>query len=178
MTPPVGHPAHLGTCIAGHPGCECRRQPGRRARRGWVRTALLALLVERPMHGYEMISELADRTGGAWRPSPGSVYPTLQALEDDALVTVRSDSGKRLYTLTDAGRRATDPSRSSALWDSMAAAVPKDAPDDLPLRESAGQLIGALDQVLLTGTSGQKVRVAGALDETRRTVYRILAAET
>ena len=78
---------------------------GRRAGRGDIRAAILALLVEEPMHGYQIIQELAERTGGVWRPSPGSVYPTLQQLEDEELVReTASESGKRVYELTDAGR--------------------------------------------------------------------------
>ena len=136
---------------------------------------MLALLAERPMHGYEMISELAERTGGGWRPSPGSVYPTLQALEQEGLVTARADSDRRLYTLTDAGRLAVEESGTSAPWDELGAPVPQEVADDLPLRQTAGQFIGALDQVLLVGTPEQRARVAGLLDEARRSVYRILA---
>ena len=69
-----------------------------------VRPALLALLLERPMHGYEMIQELEARTGGVWRPSPGSVYPTLQLLEDEGLIAGEEGEGRRRFTLTDAGR--------------------------------------------------------------------------
>src|SRR5687768_15394224 len=79
------------------------RGRGRRGRRGDVRTALLALLSERPMHGYEMIQELDERTGGIWRPSPGSVYPTLQMLEDEGLVASTQSEGRKLFTLTDEG---------------------------------------------------------------------------
>jgi DNA-binding PadR family transcriptional regulator len=77
----------------------------RRVRRGNVRAAVLALLIEQPMHGYQMIQELSRRSGGHWSPSPGSIYPTLQMLEDEGLVTSRaSEDGKRLYDLTEAGR--------------------------------------------------------------------------
>src|SRR5262249_58221760 len=80
--------------------------PGRgrgRGRGGNVRAAVLTLLRERPMHGYEMIQQLDERTGGMWRPSPGSVYPTLQLLEDEGLITSEHTEGKRLYSLTAAG---------------------------------------------------------------------------
>src|SRR5512146_541265 len=80
-----------------------RGGPGRRARRGDVRAAALALLRERPMHGYEMIQELEERTDGVWRPSPGAVYPALQLLEDQGLVTADAEAGKRLFSLTDTG---------------------------------------------------------------------------
>lgn len=77
----------------------------RRARRGNVRAAILALLSEQPMHGYQMIQELSRRSGGAWTPSPGSIYPTLQMLDDEGLVaSSQSPSGKHMFELTDAGR--------------------------------------------------------------------------
>ena len=80
---------------------------GRRAGRGDIRAAILALLAEEPMHGYQIIQELTERTGGVWRPSPGSVYPTLQQLEDEELVRESApESGKRVYELTDDGRKA------------------------------------------------------------------------
>ena len=89
----------------GHGGPGGPGEHGRgRGRRGNVRAAVLALLTERPMHGYEMIQELDARTGGVWRPSPGSVYPTLQLLEDEGAIASASDGGRKAYTLTDTGR--------------------------------------------------------------------------
>ena len=76
----------------------------KRARRGLIRGAILHLLAERPMHGYELINELEQRTGGRWKPSPGSVYPTLSALEDEGLITAVETDGKKRYELTEAGR--------------------------------------------------------------------------
>src|SRR5256885_5126748 len=75
----------------------------RRARRGDVRTAILALLDEKPAHGYDLIKELDERSGGMWQPSPGSVYPTLQLLEDQGLLTSEEVDGKRVYSITDQG---------------------------------------------------------------------------
>ena len=77
-----------------------------RVRRGDVRSAILALLDDRPMHGYEMIQELEERTGGRWTPSAGSIYPTLQLLEDEGLVTPEEVEGRKVYSLTDAGKEA------------------------------------------------------------------------
>jgi len=76
----------------------------RRARRGSIRVSVLRLLNERPMHGYELIQEFEQRTGGRWRPSPGSVYPTLAQLEDEGLVTATDVEGRKRFELTDAGR--------------------------------------------------------------------------
>ena len=76
----------------------------RRMRRGDIRTAVLAVLDEQPRHGYEVIQALEDKTGGAWRPSPGSVYPTLQLLEDEGLARSSEREGKKVYELTEEGR--------------------------------------------------------------------------
>ena len=100
---------------------------GPRAGRGDIRAAILVLLGEQPMHGYQIIQELTERTGGVWRPSPGSVYPTLQQLEDEELVReTASESGKRVYELTDAGRElasATTPPWSAVAGESEDALV-------------------------------------------------------
>src|SRR5512133_3163067 len=81
------------------------RHGGRgRAPRGDVRTAVLLLLAEEPMHGYQLMQAISDRTGGRWTPSPGAIYPTINQLEDEGLVTITAESGRKLVTLTDAGR--------------------------------------------------------------------------
>src|SRR3954471_12060662 len=85
---------------------EMRGRGRHRVRRGDVRSAVLALLDDRPMHGYEMITELDERTGGRWRPSAGSIYPTLQLLEDEGLVTAEEVDGRKVYSLTDSGKEA------------------------------------------------------------------------
>jgi hypothetical protein len=77
---------------------------GPKARRGDVRAAILAVLAEQPMNGYQIIQEIAERSGGVWKPSPGSIYPTLQQLEDEGLVTADAATGRRTFTLTDEGR--------------------------------------------------------------------------
>src|ERR671910_2015970 len=92
---------------------------GPRAGRGDIRAAILVLLAVEPMHGYQIIQELTERTGGVWRPSPGSVYPTLQQLQDEELVReTASESGKRVYELTDAGREQA--SETTPPWQSVA----------------------------------------------------------
>jgi DNA-binding PadR family transcriptional regulator len=147
------------------------RGRGRRMRRGNVRAALLALLAERPMHGYEMIQELENRTGGVWRPSPGSVYPTLQMLEDEGLVTSKGDGGKRLFVPTDAGR-AEAAELKVAPWDEVATEAGEGA---MQAQEAVGQLIMALQQVMATGTEDQRTRALGLITDTRRKLYGILA---
>src|SRR3954470_18735766 len=100
------HPPHRGHQFDDAArGPRPHRRGGRgRAPRGDVRTAVLMLLDEQAMHGYQLMQAIAERTGGAWTPSPGAVYPTINQLEDEGLVTVTADAGRRLVTLTDTGR--------------------------------------------------------------------------
>src|SRR5512142_730506 len=83
-----------------------RRGRGRRGRapRGDVRTAVLLLLAEQPRHGYQLMQAIGDRSGGRWTPNPGAIYLTISQLEDDGLLTVTAEAGRKLATLTDAGR--------------------------------------------------------------------------
>ncbi|MFD0902810.1 PadR family transcriptional regulator [Actinomadura sediminis] len=155
----------------GHRGGGRGGRGGRRTRRGNVRAALLALLAERPMHGYEMIQELDERTGGVWRPSPGSVYPTLQMLEDEGLVTSREDGGKRLFELTDTGR-AEAAEQTTAPWEEVTDAAGENV---LRGREAVGQLMGALQQVMAVGSETQKARALDVVNDARRRIYGILA---
>lgn len=82
---------------------------------GELHLVLLALLAGRPMHGYELMSELAERTGGGYRPSPGSIYPAVRALEDEGLLEGRAEDDRRVYRLTPAGRRALAARRSDVV---------------------------------------------------------------
>lgn len=143
---------------------------GRRGRRGDVRAAILALLAEKPRHGYEIIGEIGERSGGFWRPSPGSVYPTLQLLADEGLVRSSEDGGKRLFELTDEGRAATE-KQGSPPWEQFTSDVD---PSEVALREATGALMGAAQQVSQVGTSAQKTRAVEVLDEARRALYGIL----
>jgi DNA-binding PadR family transcriptional regulator len=145
-------------------------------RRGWIREAILALLAERPMHGYEMISELAMRTGNTWRPSPGSVYPTLQSLEDEGLISAEAEGGKRSYALTETGRRAAAafPDQPPP-WEGLGRA-PDTGQEDL--RRAADLLLGAVGQVVLAGTAEQKVLATQVLTRARRALYATLADDS
>ena len=145
-----------------------------RARRGDVRAALLALLAERPMHGYEMIRELDERTGGLWKPSPGSVYPTLQLLEEEALVTGDEVEGKRRFTLTDAGREAVAEQTGPSPWEQVTEGV--DA-EQLALRDGVFQVMAATRQLAQTGTAEQRRRGGEILADARRKLYGILAED-
>ncbi|MFT4245433.1 MAG: PadR family transcriptional regulator [Micrococcaceae bacterium] len=76
-----------------------------RARRGDISSHILMLLADKPMHGYEIITKLEEQSGGMWRPSPGSVYPTLQLLEEQELVTSEKQGKKKVYSVTEAGEK-------------------------------------------------------------------------
>ncbi|HZO05016.1 MAG TPA: PadR family transcriptional regulator [Solirubrobacterales bacterium] len=152
-----------------------RGRGGMRARRGDVRAAILALLAERPMHGYEMIKELEERTQGAWTPSAGSIYPTLQMLEDEGLVRGEESEGKRRFALTDAGQtEQTEKAGEQTPWDAVRADA---APEAINLKDSMGKLNHAIAQSFHAADEGQQQRVRELLDETRRKIYAILAEE-
>ena len=147
---------------------------GRRAGRGDIRAAIIALLAEHPMHGYQIIREIAERSEGAWTPSPGSVYPTLQQLTDEGLVRSAETDGKRVYELTDEGR-ARAGSRSGALpWEEAA----EDADDDLvALRDLAFQVMAATRQVAHAGSKEQLAAAQEILRGARKSLYRLLAED-
>lgn len=149
-------------------------QRGPKARRGDVRAAILAVLAEQPMNGYQIIQEIAERSGGMWKPSPGSIYPTLQQLEDEGLVTADAESGRRAYALTDEGRTyvAEHADEVSAPWAAMTAAGEDDADGLKPL---VGQVAAAMWQVISVGTPDQQAKAREALTDLRRTLYSILA---
>jgi len=147
---------------------------GQRARRGDIRAATLALLDERPMHGYEMIKEIEGRTNGVWRPSAGSIYPTLQLLEDEGLIRGEESEGKRRFTLTDSGREAAEARKGPLPWDQVNAGANA---AEVNLGQSFRALWAAVQQVSRAGSDEQAVRVRDLLDETRRGIYAILAED-
>ena len=142
-------------------------------RRGDIRTALLAVLDEAPGHGYELIQRIDEKSGGGWRPSPGSVYPTLQQLQDEDLVReTASDSGKRIYELTDAGRElsaATTPPWTAVTGESEDALV--------ALRDLAHQVMAATRQVAHAGSTSHIEAAQEVLRDARKKLYRLLADE-
>ena len=146
---------------------------GARRGRGDIRAAILALLVEEPMHGYQIIQELAERTGGVWRPSPGSVYPTLQQLEDEELVReTASESGKRVYELTDAGREQA--AGAPAPWTAVAG---ENESELMTLHDLAHQVLAAARQVAHAGTAAQIEAAQAVLRDARKALYRLLAED-
>ncbi|MEW2121110.1 PadR family transcriptional regulator [Streptomyces sp. NPDC005474] len=151
-----------------------RGGPRGRARRGDVRASILALLKDRPMHGYEMIQEIAERSAGAWKPSPGSVYPTLQLLEDEGLIVNESEGGKKLFALTESGRAAADEG-PDAPWEEAGRGVDWEALNDI--RQAGFGLMEAFGQVWKTGTKEQREKALAVINEARKKLYLILADE-
>ncbi|MFJ8649365.1 PadR family transcriptional regulator [Streptomyces sp. NPDC093546] len=169
--PGFGGGPFRGGPFGGGPG----RGGGRgRARRGDVRASILALLKDRPMHGYEMIQEIAERSGGAWRPSPGSVYPTLQLLEDEGLIVSESDGGKKLFTLSDAGRAEAE-AGPEAPWEEAGRGVDWEALNEI--RQAGTGLFEAFGQVWKTGNAEQRQKALAVVNDARKKLYLILADE-
>jgi DNA-binding PadR family transcriptional regulator len=138
-------------------------------RRGDVRTALLAVLAERPGHGYEIIQALEEKSGGAWRPSPGSVYPTLQQLEDEGLVTSNQQGGKRVYELTDEGRAESTRRLEEA------GRPPWDDAGSGNLRSALRLFVLAYKQIEVAGNAAQAEQATKIMDDARKQLYRLLA---
>lgn len=146
-----------------------------RMARGDVRAAVLALLAERPMHGYQIIQEIDERSDGAWKPSPGSVYPTLQLLADEGLIAAEESSGRKTYSLTDAGRvEAEAAADRAAPWEASGS---KDSGRTTELPKAGAKLAQAVGQVARGGTPAQVAAATEVLDEARRRIYSILAEE-
>ncbi len=147
---------------------------GPKAGRGDVRAAILALLREGPRNGYQIMSEIEERSGGAWRPSPGAVYPALQQLADEGLIEAEESAGRRAFSLTDEGRRYVEenPEMARAAWESMT----QDEPGEVPgLFVQAARLGGTIVQVAHAGTPEQVHAAEQLLEQTRRRIYQILA---
>jgi DNA-binding PadR family transcriptional regulator len=156
-------------------GGRARRGRGRRggrARRGDVRAAVLQLLEEEPMHGYQLMDAIRERTQGRWTPSPGAIYPTIAQLEDEGLVTVTADSGRKLVALTAQGRTEAETLRTNE-GDPFTEAVGAGRARDL--RPLMMQLHGAAREVARSATDEQVEAAAVILQDARRALYRLLA---
>jgi len=161
-----------GPPFGGSPGSF--RGRGRKARRGDVRTAVLLLLAEEPRNGYQLMQELEERSGGAWRPSAGSIYPALQLLEDEGLIRSEQADGRKLLHLTEAGRRLVEerPQAQPAPWDELAGDIGDDA---RAIMKVAKETMIAAAQVMQTGSDSQRAQARQLLVNVRRDLYRILA---
>ncbi len=145
-----------------------------RSSRGVIRAAVLALVAEQPMHGYQIIRELGERSGGTWTPSPGSIYPTLQLLSDEGLVSSVEEEGRRVYSATEAGRAvlAERGADRPAPWEEVASEVDTSV---MALRRLAIQIVVATRQVAHAGTAADIAQAKTVLAEARKSLYRILA---
>src|SRR3954451_14923530 len=157
-----------------HPHDHHEGRPGRgRMGRGDVRSALLIALLDGAGHGYELIQALEAKTGGRWRPSPGSVYPALQLLSDEGLVTSSEEDGKRIFTLTDAGREQAEQHVESLgyPWEAM----DRGRSDNGGLRVAVRDLHLAAKQVGMTGSPEAVTSATEILTKARKDLYRLLA---
>jgi DNA-binding PadR family transcriptional regulator len=166
-----GHRGHFHD----HAMWEGRRRGGR-MRRGDIRTAVLAVLAEEPGHGYDVIQRLEEKTGGAWRPSPGSVYPTLQLLEDEGLVRSIERDAKRVYEITAAGRNESTRRVEEAggtPWDLAG----RDDDRIGALRDAMRQLHIAAKQVGVSNNRDRLDRTIEILKRARKEIYTMLAED-
>jgi DNA-binding PadR family transcriptional regulator len=152
------------------------RGRGRRVRRGDVRAAALLLLEEEPRNGYQLMQEIEERSGGMWRPSPGSVYPALSQLEDEGLVRGQEAAGRRAFTLTDEGRAYVEEHREAlgAPWEAAGGELPEDLWHARRLLMALGV---ATMQVIQGGDAAQAAEARKVLEDARRALYRILAGD-
>jgi DNA-binding PadR family transcriptional regulator len=156
------------------PGRGGRFGRGRKARRGDIRTAALLLLAEEPRNGYQIMQEVQERSEGFWRPSPGSVYPALQQLEDESLIRSQESDGRKLYALTDEGRAKVEQRGSDrqAPWEQMSDDAGEKVHEVASLMREVAY---ACSQVLRTGGEAQLESAKEVLTAVRRDLYRILA---
>ncbi|OBG85492.1 PadR family transcriptional regulator [Mycobacterium sp. E802] len=150
---------------------------GRRGRRGDVRAAILTLLAERPMHGYEMTQEIAARSNNLWKPSPGSVYPTLQLLVDEGLIApAETEGSKKTFELTAEGRQAAA-EIDTPPWEQILADQEDETPGHQNLHGAAAQLMTAVGQSAYAATEEQRQRILDIVNNARREIYQVLAEE-
>lgn len=162
-------------------------QRGPRVKRGDVRVAIIDVLhragrADQPVNGYQVIQEIAELSGGEWRPSPGSVYPTIQQLQDEGLVESDDERGRRTIRLSDAGRQWADANGAEleAVWAPFRREVPTasasaEAGQGADLKSEIAQVVSAVWQLVTQGSDEQKRSALGVLVETRRSLYGILA---
>jgi DNA-binding PadR family transcriptional regulator len=151
-----------------------RRSP---VRRGGVRAAVLLLVAMRPTHGYQIIQEIAERSGGLWRPSPGSVYPAIRQLEDEGLLRIERLEGRRMLYLTESGRAYLNSHRKELIppWDTVSSSLAEGARE---LRELVKQFDAVTAHVSDVGTASQIVKAKHVLEGARGALYEILMNHT
>lgn len=164
--------------VAGLFGLAQGLQPrATKVRRGDVRAAILDVLRESPRNGYQVIQQIGERSGGAWRPSPGSVYPTIAQLEDEGLVEADAAQGRRTLRLTEDGRAyvADHAEELSEVWMAFEADEPEPEEGYAALKPEIAAVMNAAWQIISTGTDQQRRDAVQVLVETRRKLYGLLA---
>ena len=157
-----------------------RRKQRKGFRLGDVRAAVLVLLAEQPMHGYQLIQEIAERSGGVWQPSPGSIYPVLQQLEDEGLILIEQTEGRKVANLTEAGRAYVEENRAEfeEVWKALSNNnVDQSMQEMRNLSIDLKQIGTAAKQVAKVGTGNQVAEARKVLADTRRRLYLILAED-
>jgi DNA-binding PadR family transcriptional regulator len=152
----------------------------KRFRLGDVRAAVLVLLAEQPMHGYQIIQEIAERSGGVWQPSPGSIYPVLQQLEDEGLVLIEQTEGRKVANLTEAGRAYVEENQTEfeEVWKALSNNNVDESMQEMRnLFVTLKQIGIAAKQVAKVGTGSQVAEARKVLADTRRRLYLILAED-
>jgi DNA-binding PadR family transcriptional regulator len=139
-----------------------------------VRNAVLMLLREQPMHGYQVMQELEERSGGGWQPSPGSIYPTLQQLSDEGLIKVEPQDGKNVFSLTETGEETVAGLDEPPVWERFGT---DDDVNRVDLRRAMYQLGQAVKQVATTGSKQQVAQASTVLNDARKSLYRLLAED-
>jgi DNA-binding PadR family transcriptional regulator len=144
---------------------------GYQAKRGDMSPIILGVLAEKPMHGYEIIRELEKRSRGFWRPSPGSVYPTLQLLEEQEHVTSRDEGGKKVYTITDSGREEAKKAKDKGPWEQQGK---PDFEQMMKLRMLIAGSVGTMKHIMRHGTEEQQARAVEVIEEAKSKLEEIL----
>ena len=180
-----GKPGHRGPppWVAGLFGMAQDQQPrGPKVRRGDVRSAILDVLARgaeagEEVNGYQVIQQISERSNGAWRPSPGSVYPTIQQLQDEGLVEADESRGRRTLLLTVHGATYVEEHADelAAVWAPFETRRREQLSDYADLKPEIGQVMGAVWQIVTTGTPQQRRDAVDVLVETRRRLYGLLA---
>ena len=168
-----GPPPWLADIVRSFGGPDLSNRTAPKVRRGDVRLAILDVLSGQSLNGYQVIQQIGERTDGAWKPSPGSVYPTLQQLVDEGLVDTTGEGRGTEYTLSEAGRTyvAENAEQIARTW----ATTPGQSATDVAFHESVTKLRGAIQQLRHGATDEQRAAATEKLDETRRALYLILA---
>jgi DNA-binding PadR family transcriptional regulator len=149
---------------------------GRKTSRGDIRAAVLSLLAEQPLHGYQIIQEITDRSEGAWQPSAGSIYPMLHQLTHEGLVQAEKAGGRQVFHLTEVGQQYVEERQAelAAVWETASDPIGGRSRE---MGELIKQIIIAAMQVKQTGTEAQFSATRKVLADTRRQIYRILAED-